>query len=109
VARRVYEERRAASTALRDLGRSPPRRWARRLAVKSTGRVQLVDVADIERIEADGNYAQLHAGTKSWLLRETMTSLEARLDPEQFARILRDGTQLPGSRRYRAALDKLLA
>jgi DNA-binding LytR/AlgR family response regulator len=60
--------------------------------------------------------------------------LEARLDPEQFARIsrssivnlvavrelrpmfngdfvaiLRDGTQIPGSRRYRAALDRLLA
>jgi two-component system LytT family response regulator len=122
------------AAALQELGRPAPRRWAKRLAVKSTGRVQLVDVADIERIEADGNYAQLHAGVKSWLLRETMTSLEARLDPEQFARIsrssivnlvavrelrpmfngdfvaiLRDGTQIPGSRRYRAALDRLLA
>ena len=42
-----------------------------------------------DRIVAAGNYAEVHAGGKPHLLRETMASLEARLDPQRFVRISR--------------------
>ena len=57
--------------------------------VKLASRVVLLNVADIDWIEADGNYAKLHIGKKSHLLREKMHDLEAQLDPESFVRIHR--------------------
>ncbi|HKW41975.1 MAG TPA: LytTR family DNA-binding domain-containing protein [Gemmatimonadales bacterium] len=73
---------------------SPPQPSARhgyleRLVVKSAGKVTLLRVADIEWIDAEGDYVRIHVG-KAWhLLRETMKTLEARLDPERFVRIHR--------------------
>jgi two-component system, LytTR family, response regulator len=60
-----------------------------RLMVKSGGRVVFVDVDSIDWAEAEGNYARLHAGTETYLLRQTMVDLLARLGPERFARIHR--------------------
>jgi two-component system, LytTR family, response regulator len=65
------------------------RRWVERLAVRSEGQVHLVAVADIEWIEAAGNYAVLHAGRASHILRDTLARLERDLDPEVFVRIHR--------------------
>ena len=61
----------------------------RRLAIRDTGRVVFLDVDEIEYIEAADYYVQIHAGGKAYLHRETMQSLEARLDPERFMRIHR--------------------
>ena len=60
-----------------------------RLMIKISGRVVLLKVEEIDFIEADGNYAKLHVGRKSHLLREKMHDLEARLDPSKFVRIHR--------------------
>ena len=60
-----------------------------RLMIKVSGRVVLLKVEEIDFIEADGNYAKLHVGRKSHLLREKMHDLEARLDPSKFVRIHR--------------------
>jgi two-component system LytT family response regulator len=60
-----------------------------RLMIKLTNRVILVNVHDIDWIEADGNYAKLHVGRKAHMLREKMHDLESRLDPQQFVRIHR--------------------
>ena len=60
-----------------------------RLMVKLTNRVILLKVSDIDWIEADGNYAKLHVGSKSHLLREKMQELEEQLDPNKFVRIHR--------------------
>ena len=85
---------------------------------------------EIDWVEAAGNYLRLHAGSESHLLRETMSNLEARLDPERFLRIhrstivnierikelqpwfhgdyvviLQDGTQLTLSRSHRQKLQ----
>ncbi len=62
---------------------------ARRLLVRSDGRIRFVPVDDIDWIEAADNYARLHVGAERHLVRETMGSLEARLDPARFARIHR--------------------
>ncbi|HEX2835230.1 MAG TPA: LytTR family DNA-binding domain-containing protein [Thermoanaerobaculia bacterium] len=116
---------------LAELGRPAPRH-AKRLAIKGDGRVTLVDVGDVDRLEAAGNYVEVHVGARHHLLRETMANVEARLDPAQFVRVsrssivnaarvrelqpmfngdfvivLRDGTKISGSRRYRQAFDAL--
>ena len=60
-----------------------------RLMIKVSGRVVLLKVGEIDFIEADGNYAKLHVGRKSHLLREKMHDLEGQLDPAKFVRIHR--------------------
>ena len=60
-----------------------------RLMIKDAGRMTLLKVDDIDFIEADGNYAKLHTGRKTHLLREKMNDLEGRLDPAKFVRIHR--------------------
>lgn len=124
---------RRVSEALKSIGRGALQPYPSRLAIRSEARVRLLDLGEVDRIIAAGNYAEIHAGGKMHLLRETMASLESRLDPQRFIRIsrgaivsiarirevqplfngdfvvlLKDGAQVNGSRRYRAALDVLL-
>ena len=67
-------------------GRDP---YVRRLLARSAGRFAFVRVEDIDYIEAAGNYARLHVGKASHLVRDTMARLEQRLDADQFVRIHR--------------------
>jgi two-component system LytT family response regulator len=60
-----------------------------RFVVKSGGRIFFVRTAEIDWIEAAGNYVKLHVGNDSHLIRETMTNVEAKLSPETFVRIHR--------------------
>jgi two-component system LytT family response regulator len=124
---------RRVSEALKSIDRDGLQRHPARLAIRSEGRVRLLDIDDIDRIVAAGNYVEIHADGKQHLLRETMTRLESRLDPQRFIRVsraaivsvarirevqplfdgdfvvlLKSGAQVNGSRRYRAALDRLL-
>jgi len=103
-----------------------------RIAVKSGGHVVWVKLDEVDWIGSADNYAELHVGVKSHLLRETMAALEARLDAKRFVRIsrsvivnaprikelkrlfyggceimLQDGTKLTLSRRYRDKLQQL--
>lgn len=107
--------------------------YSRRLMLKSEGRVIFLAVDEIDWIEAAHNYLVLHVGTRSHLIRETMDSFEARLDPDRFVRIhrstmvnferilelhpwvrgehavlLRDGTRLTLSRSYYERLRQRL-
>jgi len=66
-----------------------PARHASRLVVKSAGRTVFVRVDEVDWIEADDYYAKLHVAGKTHLLRETMASLEARLEPTRFFRVHR--------------------
>ncbi len=103
-----------------------------RLVVSTATGDLVILVAEIDWISADDYYACLHVGAKDHLLRESLSSLEARLDPSRFARIhrsaivqldrvgelrpalqgdevvLRNGSCVPVSRRKRAGLEKLL-
>lgn len=110
----------------------PASRYLQRLVIRSIGRVQFVDVAQIDWLEASGNYVEVHTGAASFLHRERLRVLEAQLDPAAFLRIhrsiivhraavkelrplpggdysvrLRDGEPLRLSRTYRAALESL--
>lgn len=107
--------------------------YIERLIIKAEGRVFFLKIDEIEWIEAQGNYVSLHAGKKQHMFREAISNLEAQLDPRKFQRIqrsaivniehirelqpwfrgdyrviLRDGTQLKLSHRYRENLDKYL-
>lgn len=60
-----------------------------RLVVKSGGRVVFVRLQDIDWIDAAGNYVKIHTAGDTLQLRETMTRIEKRLDPDRFLRIHR--------------------
>ena len=105
----------------------------RRFFIKSHGQIHFVPVEEVDWLEAVGYYTRIHAGRKSYLLRGNLGSIEARLDPKEFARIHRstvvnlnrvrrlkdlfrggclvvlpDGAELKVSRRYRRHLEALL-
>jgi len=100
-----------------------------RLVIRSAGRIVFLRVEEIDWIEAADNYVRVHAGLEAHLIRETLQSLEKRLDPAIFLRIHRsslvnlnrilelqpifhgdyavkliDGTELTLSRNYREKL-----
>jgi two-component system, LytTR family, response regulator len=104
-----------------------------RFLVREEGKMFFVKIAEIDWIEAWGNYARLHVGTRKHLIRETMGNLERQLDASGFARIHRstivnlervrelqpsmsgeytvlllDGTRLKLSRWFRERLEKRL-
>ena len=107
---------------------------AERLAVKSAGRILFLKPSEIDWVEAADYYACLHAGTRTHLLRRSMSELERDLDPSVFCRIHRsaivnlarvralqlnsdgeyevlldNGSALPISRRYRRRLQSAVA
>ncbi|MCK6587676.1 MAG: LytTR family DNA-binding domain-containing protein [Polyangiaceae bacterium] len=64
-------------------------KYLTRIAIKDIGRVVFLSVDEIDWIEAADYYVQIHAGGRSYLHRESMNSLEGRLDPARFMRIHR--------------------
>ncbi len=108
-----------------------PARPAERLLVKDRGTETFVDVARIDRIEAEGNYVVIRVGDKRFLERRTLGGLEKLLRGAGFMRIHRshlvnldrvdrieagfkgryevvmvDGTHLPMGRTYRKELKR---
>ena len=136
-AREAVRARRGAADprldALMQFLQSPGRAdYPQLLAVKTGDQYRFVDVADIDWIEADGNYIRLHIGKSERLVHKTLTEMEDRLlDPQRFVRIhrstivnlsrithveplfhgelsvaLKDGTRLVCSRRFRPRLQE---
>jgi two-component system, LytTR family, response regulator len=68
---------------------SPEAKPISRLAVKADGRVVFLKVAEIDWIEATGNYLALHVGKESYLLRGRLNEVEKKLSTDQFFRIHR--------------------
>jgi two-component system LytT family response regulator len=62
---------------------------ATRIVFKSRGRILFLPLADIRWVGAEENYVRLCTGTETHLLRETISHLEARLDPKTFLRVHR--------------------
>jgi two-component system, LytTR family, response regulator len=108
--------------------------WTTRFTVTTHRRVQFISAADIDWIEGLGDYAGLHVGQSTHLIRTSLNFLERRLDPADFLRIhrsaivntnrlqhivrlanqdsvvtLTSGSQLRSSRTYYAALKKLMS
>ena len=108
-------------------------RHATRLAVKARGRTVFLSADEIDWVGAADNYLELHAGPNTFVVRETLSQLESKLDPRRFVRIhrstlvnvervremhplfagdqivvLHDGTKLQVSRTHRQRLMSLL-
>jgi two-component system LytT family response regulator len=108
-------------------------KYTERVVIKSAGRIFFLSVEEIDWIESADNYVRLHVGRDSHLLRETINGLEKKLDPDgflrirhstlvnvkgikelhplfngEFAVIMRNGTELISSRRYRKKLISFL-
>lgn len=104
-----------------------------RIAVRANGSFTILKTADIDWIEAWGDYVRIHAKGSKHVIRERISSLETRLDPGKFVRIhrsaivqmdrirelqpmfhgdchvvLNDSTTLTLSRNYRNRLSHLL-
>ena len=100
---------------------------------KARGRTVILLTDEIDWVGAADNYLELHVGTNSYVVRETMSQLQSKLDPQKFVRIhrstlvyvervkelhplfagdqvvvLHDGTQLKLSRARRERLESLL-
>jgi two-component system LytT family response regulator len=67
----------------------PPQQYANRIVVKDGTRVHVIPVAQLDCVEAQDDYVGLHTQGKTWLKQQTITSLEATLDPQQFIRVHR--------------------
>jgi len=106
---------------------------ARRLSIRTEGRVILLDEDEISFIRAEANYVRVFAGNESYRFRRAISVVLERLDPRKFAQVhrsiivnltkvkqlqpcnsgeflilLRDGTTLPSSRKHKPALQPLL-
>lgn len=64
-------------------------RFERMLNIKDRGQIFRIDVNEIERIDAAGDYMCIYTAEQTLVLRETMKDLEKRLDPRKFQRIHR--------------------
>ena len=63
--------------------------WLEEVWVPHRSELVRIPASDVQRIDAERDYVRLHVGDQSFLLLQTITSLEERLDPEQFIRIHR--------------------
>lgn len=124
---------REAAATLRAAITAPAEQPVERFLVPVGSKWQIVPVAELEWIEAADYYARLHAGSRSWLLRESLAELAKKLDPRRFFRVhrsaivridqvaevhshfrgdflvvLKNGRQLPLSRTRRAAFEAWL-
>ena len=61
----------------------------RQLVVRTPERTIFVRSEDVDWVEAAGNYAVLHVGKDTHIIRETMSSLETQLPAEVFLRVSR--------------------
>lgn len=108
-------------------------RWLQRLSVHVGEHIEVIAAAAIDWISAEGNYVRISANGTVHLHRETLQNLQNTLDPDRFLRIhrgiivnvdrvheihplfngnaevvLRDGTRLSLSRRYRGQVRQAL-
>ena len=111
----------------------PAQRSPERLTIKDGSEFQFIKQADIQWVDAAGDYMCVHAGGKTHIMRTTMKQLETTLHPEKFMRIhrssivninyisgaqafpnveylltLEDGAQLKVSRSYGRKIKSLL-
>jgi two-component system response regulator AlgR len=63
--------------------------WLDEFWVPYRSEVIRIAATDIDWIEAERDYMRLHTGTRSFLLHQTISELERRLDPERFIRVHR--------------------
>ena len=84
VARATERARRFIAGGRRAASRPTGTLRRERFAVRVRDEIVFVKAADIDWINAEGNYVRLHCGTSSYLLRESMQSVDEALDAASF-------------------------
>ena len=120
-------------TLREQLEQAQQKRYAEILPIRDDSETVRLNVATIDWIDAAGDYMCVHAEGRTYVLRETMKSLAAILDPKVFQRVhrstivnvrrvrrlrphtngeyfltLEDGQEIKLSRSYRDRVDQLL-
>ena len=67
----------------------PPDQHLQRIVVRDGPKVHILPVSQLDYAEAQDDYISLHSEGKAFLKQQTISSLEAALDPKQFVRIHR--------------------
>jgi two-component system LytT family response regulator len=129
---RVGEAPSETAASTRAAINAAPSSYARLIPIATKDRITLQRVDEIAWFEAQGKYIRVHTPTGHHLIRLTMQSIEARLNPERFVRVsrsaivnldqvkhvevwshgdyavtLRSGVQIISTQGYRARLRKL--
>ena len=111
---RCGADRARPSTNVSLLAEDALHRPPRRVLVRRRGRITPIAVADIDWIEASGDYVTIHVGDQKHLLERTLSDMERLLAPSLFLRIHRGALvnqsrirelQSLGSGRYRLTLQ----
>jgi two-component system response regulator AlgR len=68
---------------------APAPDWTEEFWVPHRSEMIRIAATDIDRIEAERDYMRLHIGPRSFLLHQTISELERRLDPDRFIRLHR--------------------
>jgi two-component system LytT family response regulator len=112
----------------------PPGKTLERVVIRNEGQVQVLLIDNIDYIQAQDDYLSFSVGKNKYRKQQTMSELEAQLDPNRFVRVhrsfllnidrlsklelyskdswlavLKDGAQLPVSRTGYARLKELIA
>lgn len=66
-----------------------PEIYSSAVPVKDGHGVKIIDLTLVDWIESQGNYIALHQGARQFLVRETLSAFEGKLDPDLFRRIHR--------------------
>jgi hypothetical protein len=79
----------AASVPAAPATQGQAREYTRQFAIRAGSRIQVVYERNVLWVSAARDYAELHTPTGTFLIRETMQTLQQRLDPDRFVRIHR--------------------
>jgi two-component system LytT family response regulator len=77
------------SAARDDAAKAQNDKYTKRIVFKSRGRILFLPISEIRWVGAEENYVRICTQTETHLLRETMSRLEERLDPQTFLRVHR--------------------
>lgn len=85
--RQIQANENSADT-IKELIRSvaKPTQFLTRLLIKDSGKIYIINCSDIIYVEAMDDYVHVHTSKNSYLMQQSMNSLEARLNPDQFIR-----------------------
>lgn len=64
-------------------------RWESEIWVDKRGHLQRLEIDEIDWITSDGDYVVVHVGEDRFMIRDRISSLAERLDPERFMRVHR--------------------
>ena len=89
VRRRFGETARAPNASELKNAAQAPGQYAQRIIIKDGTRVHIIPVNQLDYAEAQDDYVALHTAGKTHLKQQTISSLEAALDPTRFVRVHR--------------------